>query len=137
MPALTGVLETALYVDDLDRASRFYEEIFGLTRIAGDDRFRAHSVAERSVFLLFKRGASNCATQLSWGTLGPHDGNGPLHMAFSISTEDLAAWEEKLTAQRIAIETRIHWPRGGTSLYFRDPDQNLLELATPGIWSIY
>ncbi len=137
MPALTGVLETALYVDDLDRASRFYEELFGLTRIAGDHRLRAYSVAGRSVLLLFKRGASNCVTQLPFGTLGPHDGSGPLHMAFAMPVEDLAEWEQKLTAHAITVETRIQWPRGGTSLYFRDPDQNLLELATPGIWSIY
>ena len=45
MPSLSGVLETSLYVDDLDRASRFYEQTFGLTRIEGDDRFRAYSVA--------------------------------------------------------------------------------------------
>jgi len=137
MPSLTGILETCLYVDDLDLASRFYEELFGLTRIAGDLRFRAYSVAARSVLLLFKRGASNCVTQLPSGTLGPHDGNGPLHMAFAMPAEDLAKWEEILATHHIAVETRIQWPRGGTSLYFRDPDQNLLELATPGIWSIY
>jgi catechol 2,3-dioxygenase-like lactoylglutathione lyase family enzyme len=137
MPSITGVLETALYVDDLDRASRFYEELFGLTRIEGDQRFRAYGVAGRSVLLLFKRGASNCVTQLPFGALGPHDGTGPLHMAFAMPAEDLAEWERILATHDIAIESRVKWPRGGTSLYFRDPDQNLVELATPGIWSIY
>jgi len=37
----------------------------------------------------------------------------------------------------IAIESTITWPRGGTSIYFRDPDGHLLELVTPGIWDIY
>ena len=137
MPSLTGVIETALYVDDLDRAARFYEELFGLKSIAGDDRLRAYSVGGRSVLLLFKRGASNCVTQSPIGTLGPHDGSGPLHMAFSIPAEDLGEWEKHLAAHEIAIETRIQWPRGGTSLYFRDLDNHLLELATPGVWSIY
>jgi len=27
--------------------------------------------------------------------------------------------------------------RGGHSIYFRDPDGHLLELATPGLWAIY
>lgn len=137
MPSLTGVLETSLYVDDLDRASCFYEQTFGLTRIEGDDRFRAYSVGGRSVLLLFKRGASNRVTELPQGKLGPHDGNGPLHLAFSISAEELPAWEKLLLERGIPIETRIRWPRGGTSVYFRDPDKHSVELATPGVWSIY
>ena len=28
-------------------------------------------------------------------------------------------------------------PRGGTSLYFNDPDGNVVELATPGLWANY
>jgi catechol 2,3-dioxygenase-like lactoylglutathione lyase family enzyme len=137
MPALTGVLETAIYVDDLDRASRFYEELFALQRIEGDARFRAYSVGGRNVLLLFKRGASNQVTELPFGKMGPHDGSGSLHLAFSISMEDLPGWEKLLAEKRIAIESRVRWPRGGTSLYFRDPDNHLVELATPGVWSIY
>ena len=137
MPSLNGVIETALYVDDLDRASCFYEDLLNLTRIEGDQRFLAYSVAGRNVLLLFKRGASNCVTNMPGGTIGPHDGSGPLHVAFSVSAEDLTEWEKILAARDIAIESRIQWPRGGTSFYFRDPDQNLVELATPGLWSIY
>jgi catechol 2,3-dioxygenase-like lactoylglutathione lyase family enzyme len=137
MPALTGILETSLYVDDLDRASRFYEEVFALEQLFGDDRLRAYGIAGRSVLLLFNRGASNCVTQLPFGTLGPHDGHGPLHFAFSIAREDLDAWAEHLSKHKIKIENRIPWPRGGTSLYFRDPDNHLVELATPGIWPIF
>jgi catechol 2,3-dioxygenase-like lactoylglutathione lyase family enzyme len=37
----------------------------------------------------------------------------------------------------VSIEGEMKWPRGGTSLYFRDPDGHLVELATPGLWSIY
>ncbi len=137
MPALNGVLETSLYVDDLDRSSHFYQDVFGLTPMPGDVRIRAYSVGDRIVLLLFKRGASNCFTPLPAGTLGPHDGHGPLHFAFAISSEELTAWEEHLCPHQITIETRIRWPRGGTSLYFRDPDNNLVELATPGLWPNY
>ena len=138
MPSLTGVIETSLYVDDLDRASCFYEELFGLSRIIeGDARIRAYSVGGRSVLLLFKRGASNCITQLPFGTMGPHDGSGPLHLAFAIPAAELADWESRLAEKKITIESTVRWPRGGTSLYFRDPDNHLVELATPGLWSIY
>lgn len=137
MPSVTGVIETALYVNDLDRASQFYEDLFGLKRMDGDDRLRAYNVAGQSVLLLFKRGASNCVTELPFGKIGPHNGNGPLHFSFSINAEDLQAWEKALEVKGISIESRVRWPRGGTSLYFRDPDNNLLELATPGMWPIY
>ena len=40
-------------------------------------------------------------------------------------------------ANNIAIEGRTTWKRGGESIYFRDPDGHLLELATPGLWAIY
>jgi hypothetical protein len=35
------------------------------------------------------------------------------------------------------VESKVVWPLGGHSLYFRDPDNHVVELATPGIWSIY
>ena len=132
MPAVTGILETSLYVDDLDRAMRFYEELFGFSLLVGDQRLRAMKVREGQVLLLFKRGASLSAEQFP-----THDGQGPLHLAFSIPAEELAAWEERLKRRGIAIEEKKHWERGGWSLYFRDPDGHLLELATPGVWPNY
>jgi catechol 2,3-dioxygenase-like lactoylglutathione lyase family enzyme len=137
MPALTGVLETSLYVDDLDRASHFYEDVFALRRMFADERLRAYSVANKSVLLLFKRGASNRVTQFPFGAIGPHDGHGPLHFAFSIATDELGRWEEHLFLHKVEIENRIHWSGGGVSVYFRDPDNHLVELATPGIWPMY
>ena len=137
MPALTGVLETCLYVGDLDRASKFYESVLGLRRIAGDDRFRAYSVADRDVLLLFKKGASAKAVDLSGQSVPPHDGSGHNHFAFAVLASELPAWEKRLAERGVTIESRVHWPRGGTSIYFRDPDKNLGELATPGLWEIY
>ena len=46
----------------------------------------------------------------------------------------LAEWEARLAEEAIAIEGRTKWRRGGESIYFRDPDGHLLELATPGLW---
>lgn len=137
MPALTGVVETAIYVEDIDRASKFYEEVLELRRIAGDERFRAYSVADRDVLLLFKRGATAQPVQTPSGVIPPHDGAGQNHFALAIPAAELPAWEKQLAAHRVALESRVTWPRGGTSIYFRDPDGNLLELATPGMWPVY
>jgi catechol 2,3-dioxygenase-like lactoylglutathione lyase family enzyme len=137
MPRVTGVLETSLYVDDLDRSVRFYRSLFGLEVLVADDRFCALNVADRQVLLLFRKGASLAPIPVLGSFVPAHDGEGPLHMAFAIPAEDWAAWEERLRANGIPSESTITWPRGGRSLYFRDPDQHLIELATPGLWAIY
>jgi len=137
MPKLNAVLETALYVDDLARAKAFYETALGLTLLRADQRMCAFDVGGRSVLLLFLRGASTEPMAFPGGTIAPHDGQGPLHMAFATTAEDLPAWEERLQEHGIAIESRAVWTRGGQSVYFRDPDGHCLELATPGLWAIY
>jgi catechol 2,3-dioxygenase-like lactoylglutathione lyase family enzyme len=71
------------------------------------------------------------------GTIPPHDGHGPVHMALSIAADELGAWEALLNDADVEIEGRTKWPRGGESIYFRDPDGHLLELATPGLWPGY
>ncbi|MFZ5691695.1 MAG: VOC family protein [Pseudomonadota bacterium] len=134
---LGRVLETALYVDDLGRAVQFYEQVLGLKVLSQDARFRAYDVGGISVLLLFQRGATLETVHLPGGTIPPHDGHGPLHMAFAIGAGDLAAWEQRLTEYGISIEGRTRWPRGGHSIYFRDPDGHLLELVTPGVWPTY
>lgn len=137
MPQLDAVLETALYVDDLDRAVRFYSDVLALSPLYRDARMCAFSVGGRNVLLLFPRGGSLEAVHMPGGTIPPHDGAGPLHIAFAIAKDELPAWEERLGANKIAIEGRTRWKRGGESIYFRDPDGHLLELATPGLWAIY
>jgi catechol 2,3-dioxygenase-like lactoylglutathione lyase family enzyme len=137
MPSLNGVLETALYVDDLDRAAKFYEDILELARLTADARFRAYNVGGRNVLLVFQRGSTLETVRMPGGTIPPHDGHGPLHVAFAVAAEELAAWEARLAQHGIAIEGRTRWTRGGESIYFRDPDGHLLELATPGLWAIY
>jgi len=137
MPSLLGVLETVLYVEAFERACPFYENVLGLKTVYQDARLRAYDVGSRGLLLLFLRGSSLETVHMPGGTIPPHDGSGPVHIAFSIAASELAAWEKKLGEEGVAIEGRTTWPRGGKSLYFRDPDGHLLELATPGLWPGY
>jgi len=134
VPPLAGVLEPALYVDDMERARGFYEGVLGLSPMFRDSRLTAYPVGGRSALLIFRRGGATETAHLPGGTIPPHDGAGPIHCALSVAAEELPAWQVHLEARGIAIEGRTVWPRGGISIYFRDPDGHLLELATPGIW---
>ena len=136
-PALTGVLETALYVRDLDVSEAFWGGLLGARTLFADARMRALDVAGRHVLLLFLQGASNHENPSPGGAIPAHDGTGRLHFALAIPRESLADWERRLAEQGVAVEARVYPPRGGTSLYFRDPDGHLAELATPGLWEIY
>ena len=130
-PTTEGILETSLYVEDVAGSATFYEKIFGFPVISDfGGRGCALRAGERQVLLLFKKGGS-----LAMET--PHDGDGELHLAFAIPAAELARWEAWLAENGIALEERRQWERGGVSLYFRDPDRHLIEVATPGVWSIY
>jgi catechol 2,3-dioxygenase-like lactoylglutathione lyase family enzyme len=130
-PSSEGLLESSLYVNDVAGSARFYEKIFGF-RIISDfgERGCAMQAGERQVLLLFKKGASRLIQS-------PHDGNGELHIAFAIPASELSGWEAWLAENEIGVEEKRTWELGGVSVYFRDPDRHLIEIATPGVWSIY
>jgi catechol 2,3-dioxygenase-like lactoylglutathione lyase family enzyme len=130
-PRSEGILESSLYVSDVTASARFYETIFGF-RVISDfgERGCAMRAGDRQVLLLFKKGGSR-------DIVSPHDGDGELHLAFAIAASELGKWEAWLAENGIAVEERRTWELGGTSVYFRDPDRHLLEIATPGVWAVY
>jgi catechol 2,3-dioxygenase-like lactoylglutathione lyase family enzyme len=134
---ILGVIETAIDVADLDRAVAFYQRLFDFETLTLSDRMCAFDVGGRSVFLLFKKGGSLVPNVVAGGIIPPHGGEGSAHFAFSVTAEDLPKWKERLASQGIAVEGTVQWERGGESIYFRDPDGHLVELATPGIWTVY
>ncbi|HET9019601.1 MAG TPA: VOC family protein [Acetobacteraceae bacterium] len=137
-PRVTHVLETSLYVTDLDRAQAFYQRLFGFPPFLRDGRMCALGVPGSQVLLLFRREGSVAPSPAPDGGFIPaHDGRGTLHLCFAIPEEDLAGWERRLAAQDIAVESRVAWPGGSVSLYFRDPDGHSLEVATPLLWPNY
>ncbi len=135
VPRVSKILETSLYVDDLDRSRGFYERVFGFAGVFHDERMCAMEVPGEQVLLLFRHGMTHRPAPLADGTIPPHHGTGHLHLAFAIPFGELAAWEDHLCQAGIGVESRIVWPRGGTSLYFRDPDGHSIEVATPGLWA--
>ena len=134
-PAPSGVLETALYVDDLQVAERFYSHVLGLLKI--------YSVPERQlvfrcgdgVLLIFDpKRTERDQMVINGGAIPLHGTHGAGHMAFRVSKEELNVWRDRLRSRGVEIESEITWPNGAHSIYFRDPAGNSLEFATPDIW---
>lgn len=136
MPRVSHILETSLYVEDLARSRSFYERLFGFTAIFADDRMCAMEVPGEQVLLLFRHGMTDQPAPGPGPShfIPPHHGRGALHLAFAIPVQELPAWEAHLQEAGVPIESRLVWPQGAVSLYFRDPDGHSLEVATPGLW---
>ena len=131
------MLEFSLYVEDVSRAADFYHHLFGFRVLLSKERMAALDVEGKQILLLFKHGASSEPVNMPGGVLPPHDGEGTTHVAFAIRASDMARWERWLLEQDVEVESKVDWEEGGRSLYFRDPDGHLLELASPGVWETY
>jgi catechol 2,3-dioxygenase-like lactoylglutathione lyase family enzyme len=129
VPRILGVHETVLYTDDVDALASFYEDAIGLTQIDPPD---AHSAAFRledaNVLLMFDRSR----TAEPGRFVPPHGTAGQGHVAFRVDDLDAAAGD--LRANGVEIEREISWPKGGRSVYFRDPAGNSVEFVEGEIW---
>jgi len=136
-PRINSIVESCLHSDDLARSTRFYRDDIGLRLLVSNERMSVLSVADKQVLLLFLRDGTHSPVPTPGGLIPPHGGSGDLHLAFAIAAADFDAWENHLISRGIPIESKVRWPEGGQSIYFRDPDNHLIELATPGLWEIY
>lgn len=123
------IFETIIYADDLPATERFYIDVLGLELYSRFDvalSFRCQG----GVLLIFdpdKAGQPNRGVP-------SHGASGPGHLAFAARPDDLDAWRAHLREHGVDIEMEVTWPQGGTSLYFRDPTGNSIELAPPTLW---
>lgn len=127
-PRIAGILETILYVTDIERAERFYGEILGLKQIGKEAGRHVFFRVGSGVLLLFRADVTRQAESVP-----PHGADGQVHVCLTTSPADYEPWKLRLRHHGIAIEQEIVWPRG-LSFYFRDPDGNLLEVANADIW---
>jgi catechol 2,3-dioxygenase-like lactoylglutathione lyase family enzyme len=127
---LLGVLETALYADDLHTAEAFYSTVLDLELDSKEEGRHLFFKCGQAMLLIFNASA----TAVQTGPVPQHGAAGPGHVAFSVEATDLDAWIEQIESRGVEVEARIDWPAGGRSIYFRDPAGNSLELTTPQIW---
>lgn len=131
------VLESCLYVNDLEAAETFYRGVLGCefhSRMEGRHVFLR---CGEGMLLLFQPDA--CLVPLDGdgaGQIPTHGAHGPSHLAFAATRDELDDWMRRLSDAGVVIESIVDWPRGGRSFYFRDPAGNSLEFAEAKIWGI-
>jgi len=134
-PSFSGVLETSLYVDDLERADRFYGQILGLVKIFSVPGRQLAFCCQESVVLIFNpEQTEREPIVINGGAIPLHGARGPGHVAFRVAKTELNAWRDHFRDVGVPIESEVSWPSGAHSIYFRDPAGNSLELATPDMW---
>lgn len=123
------VKETCIYVKDLKKTQKFYQEILGLPLIGSRSGRHVFFRAGTSVLLCF-----NPEETKKEDILPPHFGYGPQHLAFEVAIEEYQPWKDKLTAAGVEIIHEQIWRGKYFSFYFHDPDGHLVEIVQEGMW---
>lgn len=133
-PQIRGIAESVLYSEDLARSLHFFRDVLGLAVMVENERMLAFDAGTAQVLLVFLRGATDEDTETPTGIIPAHRGDGPAHLAFHVSFADYDGWKALFGERGVPVTSEVTFPMGGRSLYFNDPDGNVLELATPGHW---
>lgn len=134
-PSLS-VLETVLYAHDLEAAEDFYGRVLGLKTVAALAGRHVFYRCGNQMLLIFNPSATRQPPAAGALPVPPHGMEGQGHVCFRASAEEISAWRAKLENRGIEIEADFEWPRGGRSIYFRDPAGNCVEFAEPRIWGL-
>ncbi|EKE71514.1 VOC family protein [Oceanibaculum indicum] len=113
---------TVIYARDFDAMRRFYEEVMGfpLTRTLSA-RWLEYKIGP-TILALTTYGGRFDDPQLPPGALS-------VQLAFRVPPEAVAVCAEELQAKGVALESPVtDQPFGHRTVFFRDPDGNILEI---------
>ena len=132
MPNSLKIYETVLYANNLDAAKTFYTQVIGLRLLSQNDLMLVFELNE-SYLLIFNPDKSSVVGR----QVPSHGTRGHGHIAFVITDNERETWRTRLADAGIEIESEVCWVDGahGTSIYFRDPAGNSIELAPPNLWT--
>ncbi len=133
LPAFEQVIETGIYVDDLEAAERFYCGVLRLRRIGGQEGRDLFLGVGGNVLLVFYAPETRCGN-----TLPSHGAQGSSHFALQVENATaLEQWKQHLLANDIPVEKEMDWGKPGLrSIYFRDPTGNLVEIIVRSVWPV-
>lgn len=125
-PDVLGIGESCLYVDDLDAAEQWYNDVLDLDTAFRDASYcflntTSTGHARQHVILFEPDYTENQSSPPRHGTTDD------IHLALDVKHSDLNDWRTHLKQHNITIEDEISWGKDH-SIYFRDPYNNSLEL---------
>jgi catechol 2,3-dioxygenase-like lactoylglutathione lyase family enzyme len=130
-----AILETVLYAPDLDAVEAFYRDVMGLSIYAkADGRHLFYRLGHPMLLIFNPAVTEQPPARDARIPVPPHGSRGPGHVCFAAGADEIERWKMHLTERGVAIEADVEWPRGGRSIYFRDPAGNSIEIAEPRIW---
>jgi len=132
----TAILETVLYVDDLEAAETFYRDMLGMEPFSKSQGRQVFYRCGDQVLLIFNPEVTRIPPAPDKLPVPPHGAVGEGHVCFRATAHEIETWKQKLESANIAIEADFEWPGGGRSIYFRDPANNCLEFAEPKLWGL-
>lgn len=129
----SGILEAALYSDDLDAAEAFYGGLLNLEKVMRAGNRHVFFKCGKCMLLIFNPAETDAVSDTGI-PVPPHGATGPGHMCFSASNEEIEKWKEIFSKNNIDVERDFRWPNGARSIYVRDPYSNSIEFAEPKLW---
>jgi catechol 2,3-dioxygenase-like lactoylglutathione lyase family enzyme len=133
-PRPEGVLEAAIYVDDLDAAEAFYGDVVGLEVVVRHPTRHVFFRCGQTIVLAFNPDETTEAPRAGDLPVPTHGARGQGHICFRVPGDALDDWAAHLADAGAAIEADFHWPNGARSIYVRDPADNSVEFAEPKLW---
>ncbi|WP_186757952.1 VOC family protein [Echinicola salinicaeni] len=125
----TQIKETCLYINDLDKAEKFYHDNLGMPIISKEINRHIFFRCGTSVLLCFIP-----ETTQKESNLPPHYATGKQHVAFEVAAKLYEDRKKNLIDLGIKITHEQEWKEGLKSCYFEDPFGHVLEIVPKGIW---
>jgi catechol 2,3-dioxygenase-like lactoylglutathione lyase family enzyme len=129
---IKGLGEVSIRVKDLDAMQQFYEEVVGLDVLRREESFVFFKIAEgnggHSQNLALFRADERWLLDNKSLQLSP-EGSTLHHIALNIALEDFVSEKSRLEGLGLKVDAAIHEWIHVRSLYFPDPEGNLLEFV--------
>lgn len=121
----SGIAAITLFVEDLDEAKRFYQDVFGLAVVFEDANSAVFRFGETLVNLLTITAAPGLISPAA--VASPNDGS---RFQFTIAVDDVDATCEELTRRGVRLlNGPMDRPWGVRTASFTDPGGHIWEIA--------